>query len=174
MVEAIQFTSAAECIAHAAAIRAKFYGRKPTQVVMPKVDEPVIKIVTKEPIKRVQKPLWKTIPCMFDEHVTAYRVSVVKSKLVVDLGDNSFDEEKKTMNEIAVEVLARHPGVSMAEVKGPRRNRIVVAARMEIAYEIYTQRGDASYPAIGRFLGGRDHTTILHSVRVMTAKKATT
>ena len=67
-----------------------------------------------------------------------------------------------TMHEIALEVCERY-GVTLADLKGPRRLRLLSAARQEfmaLAYEL----PHASLPVIGRFLD-RDHTTILHGVR---------
>ncbi|MDI6838010.1 MAG: hypothetical protein QMD99_20165, partial [Rhizobiaceae bacterium] len=65
MIEPREFTSAAECIASAAAIRAKFYGRKPPVMVKKPEPKPVVKIATKEPVKHFKKPLWRKVPILF-------------------------------------------------------------------------------------------------------------
>ena len=63
-----------------------------------------------------------------------------------------------------VRAVSRRLGLSMVEVRGPRRARPLAQARHLIAYLAH-EYADFSLPAIGRALGGRDHTTILHSVR---------
>lgn len=45
-----------------------------------------------------------------------------------------------------------------------RRTRPFAFARHEAMYRIKTERA-RSLPAIGRLLGGRDHTTVLHGIR---------
>jgi hypothetical protein len=75
----------------------------------------------------------------------------------------------KTMKQIAMEVLACFPGVTLEEIKGKHRARLLAVPRQLVMYEIARQLPSKSYPEIGRFLGGRDHTTILHAVHKMKA-----
>jgi hypothetical protein len=76
---------------------------------------------------------------------------------------------RKTMKQIAEEVLHGFPGVTLEEIKGKHRERLIAIPRQLVMYEIARQIPSKSYPEIGRFLGGRDHTTILHAVRKMKA-----
>jgi chromosomal replication initiator protein len=59
---------------------------------------------------------------------------------------------------------ARHFGLTMADLKGPSRRRGVVQAR-GVAMHLARQLTDKSLEQIGSYLGGRDHTTILHGCR---------
>lgn len=68
-----------------------------------------------------------------------------------------------SMAEIARRVAERHE-VSVDDLKGSGRARWVSQPRQEAMYEIRAQTAQ-SLPAIGRFLGGRDHTTILWGIR---------
>lgn len=52
----------------------------------------------------------------------------------------------------------------ITEVISQQRSRPIVLARNEAAYRMKTET-TMSLPAIGKRLGGRDHTTILHSIR---------
>ena len=52
-------------------------------------------------------------------------------------------------------------GVRSDDVRGECRRREVVLARAWIAAELRADYG-LSYPAIGRVLGGRHHTTIMN------------
>lgn len=94
--------------------------------------------------------------------------SVAVPSLTVD-GDVIF--VKRSMKEICLDVLRQYPGVTLADLKGPRRNKRIVAARQECMYTIYTERKDSSFPMIGRFFGGRDHTTALHSINKIKASR---
>lgn len=59
---------------------------------------------------------------------------------------------------------ARHFGVRMSELRSPFRQRRVVLAR-GVAMYLARELGDLSYEQIGRFFGGRDHSTVLHACR---------
>lgn len=65
--------------------------------------------------------------------------------------------------EVIRQVCNKH-GVSRDALVGPLRRKEILAARHEAAFRIVLELG-LSYPQAGRMLGGRDHTTILNSVR---------
>lgn len=67
--------------------------------------------------------------------------------------------------ETIIQATARHyPEVSRAEILSDERTRRIVRPRQVAMYlaKMLTTRG---LPEIGRRFGGRDHTTVLHSVR---------
>jgi len=63
-----------------------------------------------------------------------------------------------------VRAMAERLGMTKEEVVGPSRRQDRVRVRSFIAYLLREYSG-MSYPAIGRLLGGRDHTTIIHAYR---------
>ena len=65
--------------------------------------------------------------------------------------------------EIVKEVCEKH-GLKIEDVISERRHQYLVRPRQEIMYRLCTET-DWSLPRIGRLLGGRDHTTILHGKR---------
>lgn len=68
-----------------------------------------------------------------------------------------------TMAMICAEVARKHD-LRMSDIKGPRRRAAFVGARQEVMYRCYHEM-QTTLPQIGRFLGNRDHTTILHGIR---------
>lgn len=60
--------------------------------------------------------------------------------------------------------VATKRGVSFADVMGGSREATINLTRQEAMYEVYIQRPNLSYPAIGTVFN-RDHTTCLHGVR---------
>lgn len=64
--------------------------------------------------------------------------------------------------QIVNEVAAKH-GVSFIDIISERRPRYIVLARQEAMYRLYNET-TLSFPDIGRRLGGKDHTTVLHGV----------
>lgn len=81
-----------------------------------------------------------------------------KSENLVTLG---LEEE----NDI-IETLSKRLGYSKKIIESPTRRQEIVKARYLIVY-LLREYGDLSYPAIGRLLGGRDHTTMLYAYRKM-------
>jgi hypothetical protein len=67
------------------------------------------------------------------------------------------------VQQILKEVAEKH-GVTVKDIKGKCRKLKCIRPRHEAAYRIRMEQG-FSLPQIGRVLGFRDHTTILHGIR---------
>lgn len=107
------------------------------------------------------KPYWMAMDCHFNQHVVDY----LHWRLAEENGIDVDATRRRSMLEITVEVLKDYPGIHLADLKGDRRTREVVVPRQVAMRRIYEERGDISLPEIGRYFGGRDHTTVLHAVR---------
>jgi chromosomal replication initiator protein len=66
-------------------------------------------------------------------------------------------------NRIIGEVALKH-NVTVLELKSPRREKRITLARHEACYRLKNETS-LSLPQIGKLLGGRDHTTVLHGAR---------
>ena len=62
-------------------------------------------------------------------------------------------------------------GVSLADLRSPSRQRAVAWPRQELMWALRCTAG-WSLPRIGRYLGGRDHTTVLHGIRAHAKRMA--
>lgn len=80
-----------------------------------------------------------------------------------DSGDFAAAERGRTMAEIVRDVAERHL-LTPELLRGHRQGKELSAARHE-AMHLMMETGRFSSPQVGRFLGGRDHTTILYGVR---------
>lgn len=63
-----------------------------------------------------------------------------------------------------IAMVTGHYGVCQHKVFGPSRHRSIVRPRMVAAYVCHKASGKP-LKVIGRALGGRHHTTIMHSIR---------
>jgi chromosomal replication initiation ATPase DnaA len=64
---------------------------------------------------------------------------------------------------IVAEVAAQH-GITYADMVGHSRKRAIVLARREAIYRLRTET-PLSMAQIGKALGGKDHTSVLHALR---------
>lgn len=69
------------------------------------------------------------------------------------------------------QAVAQGYGVTVADLRGPCRRVRMNVARQDLMHRIYAT-GRFSMTQIGRFLGGRDHTTILNGIRRHEARQA--
>jgi chromosomal replication initiator protein len=72
-------------------------------------------------------------------------------------------DDKTTLRQIAAAV-ARHFQLPLSELKGKSRQQHIAEAR-GAAMHLCRELLGSSYAQIGRFFGGRDHTTVLHACR---------
>ncbi|HEY1074073.1 MAG TPA: chromosomal replication initiator protein DnaA [Patescibacteria group bacterium] len=70
--------------------------------------------------------------------------------------------DRKTLSvETVLSVIAEHFGSTVDNLLGKRRNKELVYPR-HITMYILREQLDMSFPVIGRELGGKDHTTVMH------------
>lgn len=69
---------------------------------------------------------------------------------------------------VICEAVAQAYGVTAADLKGPSRSHTISMARQE-AMRLMSEAGH-SQPKIGRFLGGRDPSTIWHGIHAARAR----
>jgi chromosomal replication initiator protein len=81
------------------------------------------------------------------------------------------DPEPKTLFRLITIAVARHFAVPTAELKSKSRRKTVADAR-GLAMYLARQLTGASYAQLGRYFGGRDHTTVLHACRKIAAALA--
>ena len=95
-------------------------------------------------------------------------ITVIENGKAVSLDD--VDREplvfapKTPVKEIIAHVAAIY-GYPVSDILGPRRRKPIVKARHAAMKAVADARPDLSYPQIGKFFGGRDHTTILHAIQ---------
>jgi chromosomal replication initiator protein len=59
-------------------------------------------------------------------------------------------------------------GVTVAQIKGKRRDKALVTAR-QVAMHLVREMTSSSLPEIGRLFGGKDHTTVIHACQKIKA-----
>jgi hypothetical protein len=74
------------------------------------------------------------------------------------------EESNKGMVALIATFVGEQYLIPSSEIFGVSRSKAVVEARQMVAYLAYDMCG-LSYPEIGLALGGRDHTTVMSSVR---------
>jgi hypothetical protein len=85
-------------------------------------------------------------------------------------GDLVFGETKlpATIKNIQTLVSDKY-GVSIPEIVSARRDKSVIVPR-HVAFYLVKKLTTYSYPVIGRYFGGRDHSTIIHAVQKIEAR----
>jgi chromosomal replication initiator protein len=100
--------------------------------------------------------------------VTAY-ASLSDAPITTELAQRQLrdlltDSEPKPRTDAELlDEIAGYLGFEVADIKGKSRQRPLVTAR-QIAMYVFRDTTDLSYPSIARLFGGRDHTTVIHSV----------
>lgn len=72
-----------------------------------------------------------------------------------------------------ISTVSEHFGISVSEICGKKRQNHLVYPRHIAMYVLRDQLG-MSYPDIGKAMGGKDHTTVMHAVDKITAGRSQT
>ncbi len=80
------------------------------------------------------------------------------------------DPPKKITVELIQKVVAQHFKIRVTDLKSQKRLRILTVPR-QIAMFLSRECTTASYPDIGEKFGGKDHTTVMHACKKVTAEK---
>lgn len=104
--------------------------------------------------RRVQAALDKVVDAAIA------RVVERQSKAIEAMVGGSFVNPKEILG-----IVCDVTGVSLGDMIGPRRARNLAWPRHLLCYALKHCRPDMSLPAIGRIVGRRDHTTVMHALR---------
>ena len=77
------------------------------------------------------------------------------------------DKQKEVNPTLIINVVAEHFGVNPEDITSKKRNSEFVQARQVVMY-LCRSMTDTSYQNIGKLLGKKDHTTIIHGVNKIT------
>ena len=80
------------------------------------------------------------------------------------------DPPKKITVELIQKVVAQHFKIRVTDLKSQKRLRILTVPR-QIAMFLSRECTTASFPDIGEKFGGKDHTTVMHACKKVTAEK---
>jgi chromosomal replication initiator protein len=81
---------------------------------------------------------------------------------IKDLIKNNLKPKRNSSIKDVIKTIAEFYGVTEAEIYEKNRKKAVVKPRQIIMY-LLREDFDVSYPTIGEKLGGKDHTTVIHS-----------
>ncbi|OGW16500.1 MAG: chromosomal replication initiation protein DnaA [Nitrospinae bacterium RIFCSPLOWO2_12_FULL_45_22] len=99
--------------------------------------------------------------------LSAY-ASLTNTKLSMELAQEVLKEifyikDRATNIENIQKLVSRYFGITVAELRSSKRNKTISLPR-QIAMYLCREMTKLSLPEIGRQFGGKDHTTVLHSV----------
>jgi chromosomal replication initiator protein len=80
------------------------------------------------------------------------------------LGDLVGDILRRVQPDAILRAVCTEFKVTLAEIKGPRRQRTVTVPR-QIAMYLVRELTEESLPQIGQLFGGRDHSTVINSLK---------
>jgi len=101
--------------------------------------------------------------------------SLTNTEITQELAKNELkhlldSRERIITNELVQKVVSEAFGVKISDLKSKRRTKAVVLPRQVAMYLCRTLAG-SSLPEIGNFFGGKDHSTVIHAVKVIEEKK---
>jgi chromosomal replication initiator protein len=101
--------------------------------------------------------------------------SLTNTEITQDLAKNELkhlldSRERVITNEHVQKIVAETFGVKISDLKSKRRTKAVVLPRQVAMYLCRTLVG-SSLPETGTFFGGKDHSTVIHAIKVIEEKK---
>lgn len=81
----------------------------------------------------------------------------------------SPDDNRVVTPELILDIVSEHFNVTVADLKGKKRNAEIVLPRQIVMY-LCRVMTDTSLKAIGAFLGGKDHASVTHGIKKIEAE----
>lgn len=110
--------------------------------------------------KVIPRSAIKPAPPTYAETPLPYR----EPDIVPEISPNEIGPYWIKSSRFILEMTAKKYGVSIAEIKGVRRDKNIIKARHECFYRMSKELG-YSLPKIGKIVGGKDHTSVLSGIR---------
>ncbi|MEG0813613.1 MAG: chromosomal replication initiator protein DnaA [Clostridium sp.] len=98
-----------------------------------------------------------------------------KREITIELAEEALkdlispNESKEVTPELIIQVVSDHYGITSLDISSQKRNKEIVYPRQIVMY-LCRNMTEAPLQAIGKYLGGRDHTTIIHGSEKIAAE----
>lgn len=125
------------------------------------IDNEVIKYIAtniKSNIRELEGALTKIVALSKLDNNKEIDIALAEEALKDIISPNS---KKEITPESIIQVVADHFGITPLDISSQKRNKEVVFPRQIVMY-LSQNMTEASLQVIGKYLGGRDHTTIIH------------
>ncbi|MEY8339365.1 chromosomal replication initiator protein DnaA [Lachnospiraceae bacterium 62-35] len=97
-----------------------------------------------------------------------------KKEITLELAEEALkdlispNESHEVTPELIIQIVAEHYGITPLDISSQKRNKEIVYPRQIVMY-LCRNMTETSLQQIGKFLGGRDHTTIIHGIEKVEA-----
>ena len=83
----------------------------------------------------------------------------------------SPNAQREVTPDLIIQIVSDHYGLTPLDISSQKRNKEIVYPRQIVMY-LCRNMTDTPLQTIGRYLGGRDHTTIIHGAEKITGDMA--
>ena len=142
--------------------------RRKSETCSRKINEEIIKYIATNVKSNIRE-----LEGAFNKIVAAGKLN--KVDVTLDLAEEALkdiiypDKSKEITPLLIINMVAEHCGVKPEDITSKKRNSEFVLPRQIVMYLCRTLT-DASYVNIGKLLGKKDHTTIIHGVNKITSE----
>jgi len=96
------------------------------------------------------------------------RASLMKKEISIELVEEIFQDDVNAKSKLItpekiITVVSEHYGISIEDMKSTKRPKNIMIAR-QVAMYLFRNMLNMSLSEIGSMFGGKDHTTVMHSV----------
>jgi len=101
--------------------------------------------------------------------LTNQPITLELAKQVLLHMDTSEKKNDSIMLEKVLKAVAKHYSISLHDLRSKKRQKCIAGAR-QIAFYLMKKHTISSLQAIGNYIGGRDHSTVIHAIMKIEAK----
>lgn len=148
-----EYATAEEMRRHAAELRARMMGAPPPRPAV------IVREALPAPVSIAQVA---TPPMALPVDEDTSRIQAEREAFRPDVPDMRVLVSRPRA---IIQTVAKHHGVTVAALKSEARPAHVVKPRQLAMVAVWIECPIQSLPSIGRLMGGRDHTTVLHALR---------
>lgn len=133
------------------------------------IDNEVIKYIAtniKSNIRELEGALTKIVALSKLDNNKEINIALAEEALKDIISPNS---ERQITPELIIQVVADHFGITPLDISSQKRTKEIVYPRQIVMY-LCQHMTDSSLQVIGKYLGGRDHTTIIHGREKISAE----
>ncbi|MDY7017866.1 MAG: chromosomal replication initiator protein DnaA [Nitrospirota bacterium] len=99
-------------------------------------------------------------------NLTGERITLESAREALADTNGGLLESQDISLEAVIDAVCRHFGIRVSEIKSKKRSSSILKPRQAAMY-LARKVTQASLPEIGKIFGGKDHTTVMHAVRVV-------